>query len=164
MTVTVYKSTDASAPVLTPQPGSVIALLDACLVNGYGAKSAAGWTKPFSGTNAACYKQGSGNNMYLQVDNTVGTNAGVRGYETMAGVSTGTGAFPQVASTPVLGWWVHSAVNATATDWIIVATSAAFYIWMNYGQTASVFTNSQLYFFGDIVSYRDWETDRKSVV
>jgi hypothetical protein len=41
---TVYKSTDASAPTLDGQVGSLITVLKACLVNGYGAKSAAGWT------------------------------------------------------------------------------------------------------------------------
>jgi hypothetical protein len=34
MTVRVYRSTDASAPVLTGQVGSLTALLDAVLVNG----------------------------------------------------------------------------------------------------------------------------------
>ena len=38
---TIYRSTDASAPVLTGEVGKLVDLLDACLVNGYGAKSAA---------------------------------------------------------------------------------------------------------------------------
>ena len=50
MTVTVYRSTDASAPVLTGVAGAMKAVLDACLVNGYGAKAAAGWSAPFSAT------------------------------------------------------------------------------------------------------------------
>ena len=41
MTVRVYKSTDGSAPVLTGQAGSLTTLLDAVLVNGYGAATAA---------------------------------------------------------------------------------------------------------------------------
>lgn len=41
---TVYRSTDASAPTLDGQKGSLITVLKACLVNGYGAKTAAGWT------------------------------------------------------------------------------------------------------------------------
>lgn len=40
----VYKSTDASAPTLNGQKGSLITVLKACLVNGYGSKAAAGWT------------------------------------------------------------------------------------------------------------------------
>ena len=39
---TVYRSDDAGAPNLTGAAGSLIAILDAVLVNGYGAKPAAG--------------------------------------------------------------------------------------------------------------------------
>lgn len=42
MTVRVYRWDDASAPTLTGQLGSLITLLDAVLVNGYGSKTAAG--------------------------------------------------------------------------------------------------------------------------
>ncbi|WP_297486902.1 MULTISPECIES: hypothetical protein [Pseudomonadota] len=38
MTVTIYSSKDASAPALTGIAGSLVAVLDACLVNGYGTK------------------------------------------------------------------------------------------------------------------------------
>jgi hypothetical protein len=63
MTVRVYRSTDASAPVLTGQVGSLTALLDAVLVNGYGALSAAGWTIAQTTTNKRGYKQNtSGSN------------------------------------------------------------------------------------------------------
>jgi hypothetical protein len=57
MTVRVYRSTDASAPVLTGQVGSLTALLDAILVNGYGALTAAGWTIAQTTTNKRGYKQ-----------------------------------------------------------------------------------------------------------
>jgi hypothetical protein len=43
-----FKSTDAGAPVLTSTAGSLIDVLDACLVSGYGSKAPLGWTKPFS--------------------------------------------------------------------------------------------------------------------
>ena len=67
MTVRVYSSTDASAPVLTGQVGSLIAVLDACLVNGYGTKTAAGWTKPFAdASNTAVYRSGSGSRAFFR--------------------------------------------------------------------------------------------------
>ena len=53
MTVRIYKSTDSGAPTLTGQAFSLISLLLACLVDGYGSKAAAGWTKPYTGTNLA---------------------------------------------------------------------------------------------------------------
>ena len=59
---TKYTSSDASGPgVLTGAAGTLLALLDACLVNGYSGKTAAGWTKPFSNSsNSGCYQQGAG--------------------------------------------------------------------------------------------------------
>lgn len=69
MTVTAYFSTDASAPTLTGTTGSLVALLDAILVNGYGAKAAAGWSIAYTGTSKRDYKQGTGSNgYYLDVD------------------------------------------------------------------------------------------------
>lgn len=95
MTVRVYHSTDSSAPVLSGQVGALIGVLDAILVNGYGSKAAVGWTKAFSGTNMAAYKQSAGSNqLYLRVDDTNATDARVVGYETMSDVNTGTGPFP----------------------------------------------------------------------
>ncbi len=41
-TVNLYQSTDASAPILTGSAGSLVTLLDACLVNGYGTKAGRG--------------------------------------------------------------------------------------------------------------------------
>lgn len=51
---TLYRSADPSAPVLTYAAGSMDALLKACLVDGYGAKPAAGWSRTV--LDAASYK------------------------------------------------------------------------------------------------------------
>lgn len=102
---TYYDSTMASAPVLAPTAGSIIALLDACLVNGFGAKAAAGWDKVFTGTNKAAYRARTGARHYLRVLDDATTNptegtvtAGfafcATAYESMSDVDTGTNAFP----------------------------------------------------------------------
>jgi hypothetical protein len=105
MTVRVYYSTDASAPILSGTPGSMITLLDACLVNGYGSKVGSGWSKMFSsGSIKAAYKQGIGSNsMYLRVDDT-GSGVGfgpygprhtrVAGYTAMTDIDNGANQFP----------------------------------------------------------------------
>jgi hypothetical protein len=146
MTVRVYRSTDASAPVLTGQVGSLIALLDAVLVNGYGALSAAGWTKSFSTTNKAAYRQnatGANNTaapMYLYVDDT-GPGAGAArearacGFETMSAITpTGTGQFPTAAlSTIGVGTVVirkSVSADAVARPWTIVANGQTIYLFM----------------------------------
>lgn len=60
MTTRIYKSSDASAPVMNVSAGSLLSVLDACLVTGYGAKTAAGWAKTVidAGTYQAAYTQG----------------------------------------------------------------------------------------------------------
>ena len=57
-----YQSSDVGAPIFYGTSGSLVDLLDACLVNGYGSKSGAGWIKPFpnTGNKVGCYKMNTG--------------------------------------------------------------------------------------------------------
>lgn len=173
MAVTVYRYDDSSAPGLSASPGSLIALLDACLVNGYGAKSAAGWTKPYNGTNLAAYKQGAGsNNMYLRVDNSVSavSYSRVLGYETMSDVNTGVNGFPTNVQVPGgLCLHVSSTTDATARPWVLIADSKRFYIWVGYNLTtvqgpSGSTTYQQTHFFGDLVSYKPGDTYHCAIV
>lgn len=114
---TLYKHTDASAPVLNGTRGSLIALLDACLVTGYGDKAGAGWTKPYTATNKAAFRMGSGLlRSYVLVDQVTPTQsaeAEVRLYESMTDISTGVNPTTKVHargsatndSTPI-AWWL----------------------------------------------------------
>jgi hypothetical protein len=129
MTVTVYRSDDASAPVLSGTAGSLIALLDACLVNGYGAKAAAGWTKAFAGTNQAAYRMPAGSNQhYLAVDDTTTTYATLRGYEAMTAVATGTGPFPTTTQLSTSTVPKSSAADTTARFWVLVTNGTMVYL------------------------------------
>jgi len=56
---TLYQSTDSGAPALSGQAGSLLEVLDACLVNGYGGKAAAGWGIAFSSGNKRVYRPGA---------------------------------------------------------------------------------------------------------
>jgi hypothetical protein len=58
MTVTLYQSSDAGAPSLTGQAGSLITLLDALLVNGYNSGSVTSITR--SGSTATATRTGHG--------------------------------------------------------------------------------------------------------
>lgn len=154
MPVRVYRSTDGSAPVLTGQAGALVTLLDAVLVNGYGTKSAAGWTKPYSGTSKAVYRNNSttGTGSYLRVDDNVTTyfhRAYVTGYETMTGVDTGTNSFP--SSFNYTAWGKSATQDATARPWVIVADEFRFYIFIRTSENGSDWANG---FFGDIISYK----------
>ena len=157
MTATIYQSTDASAPVLTGATGSLVALLDACLVNGYGSKAAAGWTKSFSGTSKAAYRQGAGSAFYLRVQDDgpgAGTFKEARavGYETMSEVDTGTPPFPTVAQA-TNGVFIRKSTTAdsTARAWILAATNKTFHLFTFTGDTANVASS---FSFGDVYSYK----------
>ena len=151
MGVTTYKSTDGSAPTLAGTVGSFITLLDAVLVNGYGSKSAAGWTKSYSGSNKAAYRQGSGNQFYMRIqddgnreDGTASAagarEAKIRGYEAMSSVDAGTGPFPTTAqrdtNTGALTVRKSTTADSTARDWIILADNRTCYVFVATGDTA----------------------------
>lgn len=161
MAVTIYKSTDASAPSLTGQVSGLITVLDAVLVNGYGSKTAAGWAKAFTGTNIAAYRAAAGNRYYLGVDDTNAQNARVRGFETMsaAGVAlaSGTGPFPtdvQVSG----GRYVYksSSADTQVRPWVIFASDRFFLMFFDNG-TASATPNAGgyqgVFAFGDFFSF-----------
>lgn len=165
MTVRVYRSSDASAPALRGNtPGDLINLLEKCLVTGYGSKTAAGWTKPFSGTNVAAFKQGAGSSgCYLRIDDTStsATNraARVKGYEVMTDVNTGT---PQPFPTELQKaggayWWTKysSSTAANPREWIVWADERLFYIYIsNYPESGTREYNNEVYAFGDINPYK----------
>ena len=50
--------------------GSLVTLLDAIIVHGYGSKRAAKWSKPYSGTSKAAYRNGAGATArkYIRID------------------------------------------------------------------------------------------------
>lgn len=160
MTVRIYKSTDSGAPTLTGQASSLISLLSACLVDGYGSKAAAGWTKPYTGTNLAAFRNttSGGSGMYLRVDDS-GTGTGstrealVRGYATMSDVNTGTVETPTAAqvSTSIV-WRKSNTTDSTARSWVIIADARTAYICINTGTLTGEY-GAGLYGVGDIDSW-----------
>lgn len=175
-TTRIYKSTDSSAPVLTGQASSLIDLLDACLVNGYGAKTAAGWTKPYTGTNKAAFRNSvaaGGTGMYLRVDDNAGGTGGarealVRCYLTMSDVDTGTVETPTAAQVPdSIVWRKSNTVDSTARAWILVADELTLYLCVSTG-TINANVGDSTYGAGDIASdvagdaYRFFVSGRES--
>lgn len=157
---TIYKSTDASAPVLTGENSKMVDLLTAVLVNGYGAKAAAGWTREFTATNKAVYRPGAGSRLYYRV-NDAGSHASalareaqVRGFETMSDIDTGTGPFPTAAQSSLtqnsLILRKSTAASSTARPWTIYADNRTAYIFVQTGDIASTYFGGMI---GDIYSY-----------
>lgn len=160
MAFTIYKSTDAGAPVLTGESGTLTAMLYACLVTGYGALAGAGWTRAYNGASKSAFQQGAGSSGFLVRVQDDGPGAGtfkearVTGYEAMTDVDTGTNPFPTAAlgvgGTAMLVVRKSAAASAVARAWIVVADARTFYVMIFTGDTAGVFYS---WMFGDFTSY-----------
>lgn len=172
MTVRLYQSTDASAPTLTGQAGSLTTLLDAVLVNGYGSQPAAGWSIAQTTTNKRGYQQATGGNSgatgcSLWVDDSAPTTAKearVTGFETMTGLGTGTGQFPtgaqlNIGTTPNGAVIIRKSTtaDATARAWRAIANGHAIYLSVDTGDITNP-TASFPFFFGDFFSYHASDT------
>lgn len=160
MAHTVFKSTDASAPVLTGQVGTLVALLDACLVSGYGATAALGWTKSFAGTNKGVYRAPEGTRFYLRVQDDgpgarVGGQARIVAYESMTDVDTGVDPYPTAAQlTNGLQWDKSATADATARAWTLVGDGKRFILLVQGAGHPSYLDKWDCWFFGDILSYK----------
>lgn len=159
MTVSSYHSTDTSAPVLTGEAGSLIALLEQCLVLGYGSKAGAGWTKEFDESNVAAFRNGvadGGLGLYLQVaDDGLGPggykSAVITGYEAMSDATTGTGPFPNVSGGQDPVYWPKSHTeDSTPRPWELFADELLFYLFINHRHQYAGIRAAQM--FGDIVT------------
>lgn len=168
MTVTTYRSTDASAPSLTGLAGSLLTVLDACLINGYGSQPAAGWSKPFANSgNLGCYKNGTGGTGFCLAVNDNGPGAGgalearVTGFQSLSSVSAGSGQFPTSAQMPIgTGQLVvrkSATANSTVRQWTLVADATCFYMFVETGDITSP-TTTYAWMFGDFFSYASGDT------
>ena len=170
MTVRFYSSSDPGAPALRGNtPGDLINLLERCLVTGYGSKVGAGWTKPYTGTNVAAFRQGAGSNgMFLRIDDTStatsNRSARVRGFEAMTDVNTGT---PTSFPTPTqnadgLLWFTHFGSGSSVANprpWRLIADEMFFYFMLStYPESSNDTHYNECYAFGDIIPYKPGDT------
>ena len=143
-TVTVYRSTDASAPTLEGVNRTLVALLDACLVNGYGAQSAAGWTIAYTTTNKRVYRNSAtdGTGFYLNVDDSGSGSGGAQealmtGFQTASGIGAGSGQFPTSGQLRQgIGAVVcrkSNAATSAARAWTLIADDTVFYLFTETG-------------------------------
>jgi len=154
---------DTSAPTLSSSAGSLITVLDAVLVNGFGSTSPLGWTKPYSGTNQAKYRMGAGIMHYLLVadDSTSGsaTIAACAGFETSDSISSGTGRYPAVGQgISSLGWVSCVKSTVASAPWYIIGDERSFtlvtYFSGTDGGDARCFHFGEYYNYGSPFTYR----------
>ena len=112
----------------------------------------AGWSKAFSGVNLAAYKSNhlQATGCVLRVDDTSARVARCVGYESMTGISVGSGPFPTATQRSGGVYWPKShAADATARRWAVFADERMFYLILGHyspnGAAGAVVA------FGDIV-------------
>lgn len=133
---TIYRSTDAGAPVINGTPGQGIVALKACLVTGYGAKPAAGWTEEYTAPNYSVLRQGGGLQRYLWISDIDARMMRLVGYAAMTGILSGTNPYyPEATFSGGLYCRKSITADATARPWILFATDETFYLIVFGGST-----------------------------
>jgi hypothetical protein len=164
---TIYQSSDASAPQINGSTGSLLTMLDAVLVNGYGtggsAKPGAGWLKPFPNTSSVgCYQLPSGSCelCYHLMDNEPGTLSGsearLTGWDGItsvtSGIVTGNNQWPTAAQLAIgLGAVViRKSLNLVTRSWIAFADSRSCYGFIQ-SDAAGIYNG---FIMGEFYSYK----------
>lgn len=163
ITVTYYTSADASAPTLSDAAGSLLGVLQAILVNGYGTKAAAGWSTAFTGAaNQAVLRAGTGNKYYLNIDDSAATGtatyARVIGAVSASafGLANLTTPFPSNAQLAGGLYWPRFPYSSATSPvrWACIATSQTFFFWNEGdGTNNGAQKYGQVFWFGDMDSY-----------
>lgn len=168
----VYRSTDGSAPAkISGVAGSLTTVLDACLVNGYPGKAAAGWTIAFTSANRRVYRMSTvgATGFYLDVNDngpgglTLGREAFCRGYVVASGLSAGTEPFPTVAQQANgIAIRKKASPDSTATDspWIVVADDKTVYVFID----SNDFPGYTAFMFGDFYSFQTGDAYRCAII
>jgi hypothetical protein len=171
---TIYTSNDLGAPQLNGLTGSLLTVLDAVLINGYGTKTSAGWSRALTTTGSLTgYMPASGSKMTLflndmgPINAAVGKEAWFVGWENLTNatgsiaggnmtgsVGAGNGQFPTPAQLLTTG---HVVVrkSATATDieryWQIFADAYTMYLFISSGDSVGEYVGAS---FGNVFSLR----------
>jgi hypothetical protein len=125
-------------------------LFDAILVNGYGSKPAAGWSKPFSASSIAIvYRNGPGAKARSYFRILSGANDRLEGYDAMTNSDTGTNSFGKNGST----LWGTNAIgyldSSSISSWLAIADERTLFFRYVSGSTYLSF------YLGDIQSFTD---------
>ena len=153
----IYKSTNADAPVMTgADKTSIVRVLRACLVDGYGDKPRAGWVMPFvntDGTKAAFKNAGTG--FYLRIDD---SGSGIffkcASFESMSDIDTGVNAIASEYSD-----CGRAGLNNNAIPWVVAANDKFVFLVIYTGYSLYPenldSTRTACLFFGDFAPNRN---------
>lgn len=152
MTITLLSQDTPGAPSVTGASGTLIAVLDFCLVTNLG------WEKVFSGTNVATYRAPTGNRFYLGVSETATLNARLRCFETATAagtaVASGTGPTPTDAQLSGGCYIYKSNDTSTVRTWRFASNGKLFHLAVGHSTPSGASSYRGLFSFGDFVSYK----------
>lgn len=151
----IHKSTDVSAPALIATTGGLITVLDAVLVNGYGAFSSLGWTKEYqSPDNLQAVYRNAGTGRFLRVNNSINfdatySSAKIEVFEVMRSWDIGYIRCPEDTINQYIGYADTHDVSR-AIPWWIIGDDKGFWFCAEY-DTAN--TNMLITYLGDYTPY-----------
>ena len=180
-----YTSADPDGPgPLNGLTGSLIALIDACLVNGYTDHPAAGWQKfdsgytgPSASISAYTNVSGSGNTLYVNDagfsgPGAAGREAVVWGYERLTGLTSST--VPLFTSSSGTGfgrfgggyWRKSNTADTTVRNWFMFADAYTMYLFTITGDSGNSGFNGSYHtnIFGDIFSLKGSSDAGRSII
>ena len=163
---TIYAYNDPGAPQLTGQAGSLISVLRAIIVTGYGnapnAKAGLGWTEEFTATNKAVFRNNpvTGTGGYVRVLDNASTDSGgdaytaaMRAYSAMTDIDTGDDPAPTPAQRAKGALWLKStSLDATNRPWWAIGNERTLYFF-NVPYDGSIATSNPQ-FVGDLETFK----------
>lgn len=152
-------SDDVGAPVLTCSSGSLVGLLKAVLVDGYGAYAGLGWTNPFInvGETVAVFQNNSstGTGTFVRIDDNLADSrwANVKAYENMTTIDDG---LLPVHNDAALQYAYKHYDSGTSLEipWKIVGDDKGFWIATHYYLSSAVWSHAPRWsycYFGDYI-------------
>ena len=152
--VTVYRWDDPGAPQLTGRtPAEIIDVLTKCLVDGYGAKSPLGWTRPFynAATHAAAFRNSvaaGGSGGYVKISSSSGGNGAGQIMIAQTCVSMSD------IDTPFRPGYSRSFYAQSGGAWVLIGTATGFYFFISNPSASMSLNNTYActFFAGDMIS------------
>jgi len=133
MTIRLFSSEDVGAPALGQTAGDFITILRACLVDGYGTRTAQGWSMPYSNLPEQAAFQTVGGNDVLRVNNENYQYAHLTAYASMSDIDTGVEPYPDnAADLAVNQFWrtgIRGSSNTFYGKWWVISDDEWFYFY-----------------------------------
>ncbi|WP_065204244.1 hypothetical protein [Shewanella woodyi] len=171
--VTVYRWDDPGAPQLPDndvRPSNYITLLKKCLVEGYGDKTALGWTMPFERADGLAVvfrcSETEGSGSFMQIKCKTGADT-LGGHVLLRAAPLMTEADPDFTTIANVSKQYAFGGERGITKWCLMGTSAGFYLFGIYKTRTTMMmgTYKNLAFFcGDIESFVPNDLSRFTVI